>query len=40
MSYSIRRISLSDQQALWDMLYYSLYVSEGSAPLPRDILKP
>lgn len=32
-SHSIRRLSPSDQQFLWEMLYQSLHVPEGG-PLP------
>ena len=38
MSYRIRRISPLDQPTLWEMLYHSLYVPDGSAPFPRDII--
>ena len=36
-SHSIRRLSPSDQPFLWEMLYQSLHVPEGSPPFPRDI---
>jgi ribosomal protein S18 acetylase RimI-like enzyme len=39
MSYRIRPLSSSDQQTLWEMLYHSLYVSEGSPPHARDVVK-
>ena len=38
MSHSIRQLSPSDQQFLWEMLYQSLNVQEGSPPFPRDII--
>ena len=38
MSHSIRRLSPSDQQFLWEMLYQSLHVREGSPPFPREVI--
>jgi ribosomal protein S18 acetylase RimI-like enzyme len=38
MSYSIRQLSTSDQQFLWEILYQSLYVPEGSPAFPRDVI--
>lgn len=38
ISHSIRRLTPSDQQFLWEMLYQSLHVPEGSPPFPRDII--
>lgn len=38
ISYSIRPLSPSDQQFLWEMLYQSLHVPEGGRPFPRDII--
>jgi ribosomal protein S18 acetylase RimI-like enzyme len=37
--HSIRQLSPSDQQFLWEMLYQSLHVPEGSPPFPRDVIK-
>jgi ribosomal protein S18 acetylase RimI-like enzyme len=38
MSHSIRQLSPSDQQFLWEMLYQSLHVPEGSPTFPRDVI--
>ena len=38
-SHSIRRLAPSDQQLLWEMLYLSLHVPEGSAPFPREVVR-
>lgn len=35
---AIRRLLPSDQAFLWEMLYQSLHVPAGAAPLPRDVL--
>ena len=37
MHYSIRPLSPSDQRFLWEMLYQSLHVAEGSPRLPRNV---
>ena len=37
-TYSIRRLTPSDQQFLWEMLYQSLHVPAGSPPFPRDVI--
>ncbi len=37
--YNIRPATLADEPFLWEMLYQSLYVEEGAAPFPREILK-
>jgi ribosomal protein S18 acetylase RimI-like enzyme len=37
-SYFVRELNPSDQEALWDMLYHSLYVAPGHAPFPREIV--
>ena len=36
--FEIRPLIPSDQSFLWEMLYQSLYVPEGSAPFEREIL--
>jgi ribosomal protein S18 acetylase RimI-like enzyme len=38
MSHSIRQLSPSDQQFLWEMLYQSLHVPEGGPAFPRDAI--
>lgn len=38
MGHSIRPLSVSDQQLLWEMLYQSLYAPEGRPPFPRDVV--
>lgn len=38
MGHAIRRLSPSDQQFLWEMLYQSLHVPEGDPPFPRDVI--
>ncbi|MDQ2938239.1 MAG: GNAT family N-acetyltransferase [Acidobacteriota bacterium] len=38
ISHFIRQLSPSDQQFLWEMLYQSLHVPEGSPPVPRDVI--
>ena len=38
VGHSIRRLSPSDQPFLWEMLYQSLYVPEGSPRFPRDVV--
>jgi ribosomal protein S18 acetylase RimI-like enzyme len=38
MSYVIRQLSPSDQRFLWEMLYQSLHVPEGSPPFPRSVV--
>ncbi len=37
-THSIRQLSPSDQQFLWEMLYQSLYAPEGSPPFPQDAI--
>ncbi len=37
-SYSIRRLTPSEQPFLREMLYQSLYVPEGGEPFPREVL--
>jgi ribosomal protein S18 acetylase RimI-like enzyme len=37
-NYSIRPLSSSDQQFLWEMLYQSLHVPAGGRPFPRDVI--
>ena len=37
-NYSIRPASSADRQFLREMLYQSLYVPEGGAPFPREVL--
>lgn len=39
MNYFIRPLSPSDQQFLWEMLYQSLHVPEGSPPFPRNVIR-
>ncbi len=36
---AFRQIELTDQAFLWEMLYHALYVPEGAAPLPREIVR-
>lgn len=36
--YKLRPLTPSDQTFLWEMLYQSLYVAEGSAPFARSVL--
>ncbi len=38
LRYTIRPALPSDELFLWEMLYQSLYVEEGSAPYSRDVL--
>jgi len=37
--YSIGQLTPSDQPFLWEMLYHSLHVPEGSPPFPCEIIK-
>ena len=37
-SHSIRQLSPSDQQFLWEALYQSLHVPGGRSPFPRDVI--
>lgn len=37
-SYSIRQLSHTDQQFLWEILYQSLHVPEGDPAFPRDVV--
>jgi ribosomal protein S18 acetylase RimI-like enzyme len=37
--YDIRRATPADEPFLWEMLYESLYVEEGAAPFPPEILR-
>jgi ribosomal protein S18 acetylase RimI-like enzyme len=39
MSYTVRQLSPSDQQVLWEMLYHSLYVAQGSPPFPPEVIE-
>jgi ribosomal protein S18 acetylase RimI-like enzyme len=36
--YFIRPISATDQPFLWEMLYQAIFIPEGAAPLPREII--
>lgn len=36
---AFRQIELTDQAFLWEMLYHALYVSEGAAAYPREIVR-
>lgn len=38
-SYDIRPATPADEPFLWEMLYQSLYVEEGAAPFPREVLR-
>jgi ribosomal protein S18 acetylase RimI-like enzyme len=38
ISYTIRPAVQADEPFLWEMLYQSLYVEEGDAPFPRDVV--
>ena len=38
VGHTIRQLSPSDQQFLWEMLYQSLHVPEGGTPFPRDVI--
>lgn len=35
----LRRIDQTDEPFLWEMLYQALYVPEGNAPFPNDIVR-
>ena len=37
--YNIRPATPADEPFLWEMLYQSLYVEEGAAPFPREIVR-
>ena len=37
-TYTIKRITKSDEPFLWEMLYHALYVPDGKPPFPREIL--
>lgn len=37
--YRIRPATPADEPFLWEMLYQSLYVEEGAAPFPREVLR-
>ncbi len=39
MSISFREIENSDEPFLWEMLYQALYVPDGEAPFPREIIQ-
>jgi ribosomal protein S18 acetylase RimI-like enzyme len=39
MQYKIRSLTPADQSLLWEMLYLSLFVPEGSAPFERSTLE-
>ena len=39
INYTIRQLSPSDQQALWEMLYHSLYVAQGGPPFPPEVVR-
>src|SRR5689334_4247341 len=36
---TIRPLTLADEAFLWEMLYLAIYVPEGAAPFPRDIVR-
>jgi ribosomal protein S18 acetylase RimI-like enzyme len=36
--YKIRPLALQDEPFLWEMLYHAVYVPEGHAPFPREII--
>jgi len=36
---TIRALSLADEAFLWEMLYLAIYVPEGVAPFPREIVR-
>lgn len=36
---TIRPLSLADEAFLWEMLYLAIYVPEGVAPFPREIVR-
>ncbi|MEM1427556.1 MAG: GNAT family N-acetyltransferase, partial [Cyanobacteria bacterium P01_H01_bin.130] len=36
---AIRRLQTQDEPFLWEMLYQALYLPEGAAPLPRQVLR-
>lgn len=38
-NYTIRPVTEQDVPFLWEMLYASLYVPEGQAPMSRDVLR-
>jgi ribosomal protein S18 acetylase RimI-like enzyme len=37
--YHIRPATPEDEPFLWEMLYQSLYVAEGAAPFPREVVR-
>ncbi|HEU4594495.1 MAG TPA: hypothetical protein VFS10_04935, partial [Pyrinomonadaceae bacterium] len=37
--YHIRAATSEDEPFLWEMLYQSLYVEEGAAPFPREVMR-
>lgn len=39
MNLTIRPLLQADEPFLWEMLYQALYVPEGAAPFPRDIVQ-
>lgn len=38
-SYSIRRLTPDDHPFLYEMMYQAIFVPEGEAPLPRDVVQ-
>ncbi len=36
---AFRQIESTDQAFLWEVLYHALYMPEGAAPLPREIVR-
>ncbi|MDX2029700.1 MAG: GNAT family N-acetyltransferase [Blastocatellia bacterium] len=38
VEYSIRPAGEEDQLFLWEMLYHAIYVPDGQAPIPREIV--
>ncbi len=39
MDFLIRSLTLEDEPFLWEMLYQAIYLPEGVAPFPREILQ-
>jgi len=35
----IRALTISDEPALWELLYHALYALPGHGPFPRDVVK-
>lgn len=38
MAISIRPLTIRDEPALWDFIYFALFVPSGQPPLPQDIV--